>query len=276
MGYKVEAVDRLLAKRWIRKSGWSIISLVFPEITVAVAIFENRTAWLLRKEMLKLNNKKAQETKEEGRKVENVKDKEEKKKGHWEERWDDIALSYFVVMGGLKVQEVPEPGQVPTNALPTTNRPDDILEVTQEKVVPEGITETQNSRNNQACTLTPYGALLLAKVGAFRTNLHPTQVRDRSKAGTLAKVIVVLQSCSMAVQVLCRTVAGLTVTILEVHVILHVLCSLCMYIMCVYCIFSASRGFPDFKYSPCIKLADGGANLSISNYRKLFSFPQLK
>jgi len=47
-------VDDLLAKRFMRKIGWSITSLFFPEITMAVAAYERKMARLLNKEMQRL------------------------------------------------------------------------------------------------------------------------------------------------------------------------------------------------------------------------------
>jgi len=44
-------VDDFLAKRFVRKIGWSITSLFVPEATMAVAAWERKTASLLRKEM---------------------------------------------------------------------------------------------------------------------------------------------------------------------------------------------------------------------------------
>lgn len=86
--------------------------------------------------------------------------------------------------------------------------------------------------NETGYTLTPHGVLYLAsQEGGFRNSLTPEQVKDRSKAGTLAKVIVVAQASWMGIQVLTRTAAGLTVTLLEVHVMMHVFCSLCMFIV---------------------------------------------
>ena len=59
--------------------------MLFPEVPLAVAMFENKTADMLKREMLKLKEGKPEWD-------------------QWKARWDDLALSYFVIMGGFRVR----------------------------------------------------------------------------------------------------------------------------------------------------------------------------
>jgi len=222
-----------------------------------IAMYENKTADMLQKEMLKLEEREMLKL---GKKL---KDESGADTKEWEEckadKWGDLALSFFVIMGGFRVRlekEVTGPEQGGFTEKPTVTQAGDVRagEVSLQPHrgssqglhnSPKGIAtsvateqgppydpENKKFERKYGCTLTPQGVLFLAQQpGGFRNELSAAQVRDRSKAGTLAKVIVVAQASWMAIQVLCRTAAGLTVAVLEVHVILHVLCSLCMYFM---------------------------------------------
>ena len=86
------------------------------------------------------------------------------------------------------------------------------------------------SRKRNSRTLTPYGVVFLAKTGNMKTKITGAAVRDRSKAGRLEKFIVVIQVNWLVLQVFARALSGLTMALLEVHVILHVLCSIAMYL----------------------------------------------
>jgi len=50
----IAKVDHILAKRAVRKIGWSLASLVVPELTMTIAAHERYTAKLLSKEMRKI------------------------------------------------------------------------------------------------------------------------------------------------------------------------------------------------------------------------------
>lgn len=68
-----------------------------------------------------------------------------------------------------------------------------------------------------------------------RNNYAPqftkADVDERSKADIIAKVVVVTQVTWFAIQVTGRVVAGLAVTALEVHTIVHVGCAIFMYVL---------------------------------------------
>ena len=43
-------LDKLLRKRWFKKLGWSIVTLL-PEVTFAIALYENRSASILQEKI---------------------------------------------------------------------------------------------------------------------------------------------------------------------------------------------------------------------------------
>ncbi|KAF2190298.1 hypothetical protein K469DRAFT_438703, partial [Zopfia rhizophila CBS 207.26] len=79
-------------------------------------------------------------------------------------------------------------------------------------------------------TLTARGVALLAKCGLL-PDIPEEEIRDKSKANTLAKALVVLQAGWMLVQVIGRLIDRLPVTLLEVNTVAHVLCAFSMYTM---------------------------------------------
>lgn len=77
-------------------------------------------------------------------------------------------------------------------------------------------------------TLTPEGLLYLARLGLLpRTS--PASVSDKSKADHIAKALVCLQAGWFLIQTIARLAQKLPVTVLEVHVLAHVLCAFAMY-----------------------------------------------
>ncbi|EMD85201.1 hypothetical protein COCC4DRAFT_66490 [Bipolaris maydis ATCC 48331] len=79
-------------------------------------------------------------------------------------------------------------------------------------------------------TLTAKGVLLLAKCGHI-VEISLEEIKDKNKADGLAKLLVCIQAGWMIVQVISRTAVGLPTTLLEVHVVAHVVCALVMYIL---------------------------------------------
>ncbi|KAF4980411.1 hypothetical protein FZEAL_3564 [Fusarium zealandicum] len=77
-------------------------------------------------------------------------------------------------------------------------------------------------------TLTPEGLLYLAQNGHFIFVSDDT-IKDKSKSDAFAKVIVMLQVTWMIVQTCSRLAAGLPVTIIEGHTLVHVVTALAMY-----------------------------------------------
>ena len=85
---------------------------------------------------------------------------------------------------------------------------------------------------NGAKRLTPTakGVALLAQCGHI-PYVSLDDIKDKNKADGLAKLLVCIQAGWMIVQVISRTASGLPTTLLEVHVVAHVVCALIMYIL---------------------------------------------
>jgi len=77
-------------------------------------------------------------------------------------------------------------------------------------------------------TVTTDGILFLASQGHYiRTSTN--SIKDKSKVDILAKSIACVQILWVCGQAIERKVAGLPVTLLEIHTIVHVMCALVMY-----------------------------------------------
>jgi hypothetical protein len=77
-------------------------------------------------------------------------------------------------------------------------------------------------------TLTAPGLLYLARLGLLPPSTAE-EVSDKSKADLFAKVLVCLQAGWFLVQCIARVAQKLPITLLEVHVLAHVLCAFAMY-----------------------------------------------
>lgn len=77
-------------------------------------------------------------------------------------------------------------------------------------------------------TLQPLGIVELAKNGHF-LEISEKAIKDKSKADVLAKLLVCVQVLWMVIQCIGRTAEGLPISLLEIHVLVHVACALCMY-----------------------------------------------
>lgn len=76
--------------------------------------------------------------------------------------------------------------------------------------------------------LTPNGVIHLAQKGYF-FDVPDKDIKDKGKANSLAKGLVLIQITWTVLQCLGRKVAGLPLSILEVHVLAHAGCALIMY-----------------------------------------------
>jgi hypothetical protein len=77
-------------------------------------------------------------------------------------------------------------------------------------------------------TFQPSGIVRLAEKGHF-IEISEKAIKDKSKADILAKSLVCVQVCWMVIQCIGRKAAGLPISLLEIHVLVHVTCALCMY-----------------------------------------------
>ncbi|KAI4102608.1 MAG: hypothetical protein L6R37_004321 [Teloschistes peruensis] len=78
--------------------------------------------------------------------------------------------------------------------------------------------------------LTPSGVEHLAEKGYF-FDVSDKDIQDKSKANSLAKGLVLLQIVWTILQCLSRKAAGLPLSILEVHILVHAGCALIMYVL---------------------------------------------
>ncbi|KIW23015.1 uncharacterized protein PV07_11249 [Cladophialophora immunda] len=84
--------------------------------------------------------------------------------------------------------------------------------------------------NVRFVTLMPEGILLLARATSWtHFTVSETTIRDKSKADTLAKALVLTQVLWTIFQSVTRAVLQYPVTALEIHVLVHAACALLMY-----------------------------------------------
>jgi hypothetical protein len=89
-------------------------------------------------------------------------------------------------------------------------------------------------------TIEPQGILFLARRGHFIT-VPEESIKDKSKADMLAKVIICIQVLWMVIQCIGRKAAGYPIALLELHVLVHVICALCMYAFWIKVMLSLHR-----------------------------------
>ena len=86
------------------------------------------------------------------------------------------------------------------------------------------------SWHSETLTFTPLGIVELARLGLL-TKADPETVSDKSKADVITKIIVCIQASWFLLQCVARAIQGLSVTLLEVHVLAHVACTFVMYFL---------------------------------------------
>lgn len=250
---------KLLAKRVVRKLGWSFVTLLVPEGVMAIATYERKTAQLLRDAINNIIRKH------------NSLDSVQPKIDEW-----DMNLAYYAVMGGFVIPEADynaannnfkgtsdsekEKGAIHVEPTAKSGASSDpiskgdtaakVIRNGDEEKQPEMIDDLPDVPKNIPLTLTPYAALQLAKwqwetplppssssskAASDQINLFPItsdQVQDKSNANSLAKALVAWQALWMIVQVIARTAETprLPVTLLELHTCLHTFCAFAMYL----------------------------------------------
>ncbi|KAI9778086.1 MAG: hypothetical protein M1839_008390 [Geoglossum umbratile] len=78
-------------------------------------------------------------------------------------------------------------------------------------------------------TLTPAGVVELARLG-YLPEVAEEVVEDKSKTDSLGKILVFFQASWFIIQCIARTVQGLPLSLLEVHVLAHVAVAFVMYL----------------------------------------------
>lgn len=76
--------------------------------------------------------------------------------------------------------------------------------------------------------LTPIGIVLLFELGIL-PHVEPTTISDKSKADGIAKALVCIQAGWFFLQCIARAAKQLPITVLEIHVLAHVLCAFAIY-----------------------------------------------
>jgi hypothetical protein len=78
--------------------------------------------------------------------------------------------------------------------------------------------------------LAPAGVIYLAKLGRLPDiQMSDKDIRDKSKADSVAEMIAVLQISWLVLHCLSRKIVGYPLTVLEVHTLVHAGCALMMY-----------------------------------------------
>jgi hypothetical protein len=222
-------LGKLMAGRLVRKMGWSCVTIIVPEATLAIAAYERRAAYLLRKAI----------------------------KDHEGKDWD-LVLCYYAVMGGFVIADPVDAASAPGTAPANVHEPAFLLDSGKPEIAPqeEGVTkrlETKEGKpmvktsrvdraiarvrveGNQCRTLTPQGVYLVWKTSTLPNiatrlpNITAEDIKDKNKASKLTKGIVFFQALWMILQVIARTAGGLPVTLIELHTCLHTFCALAMY-----------------------------------------------
>ncbi|KAJ2896173.1 hypothetical protein MKZ38_005780 [Zalerion maritima] len=126
-----------------------------------------------------------------------------------DETWN-MTQCYFAVMGGF-VTWLDIPG-VDNNDKET------------------GLGSSSSSSAGRRVTLTAEGIRLLSLLNRL-PKIATKQIKDKSKADSLAKTIVVAQAAWMLIQVVGRLAAGLPISLLEINTCGHVVCALVLYLL---------------------------------------------
>ncbi|KAJ4361109.1 uncharacterized protein N0V89_001678 [Didymosphaeria variabile] len=241
-----ETLLKFLAKRSIRKLGWSFVTLIMPEGVMAIAAYERKTASILRKEVNKVIPKES-------------------------DQWD-MFLAYYAIMGGFVIPKhdydsvSSQLNSQIEGEMKLHPRQDQELTVDPKLTTPELLPALASKQGfdtidpvnsdkekaisndgggdydlqNRLLTLTPYGVLQLVKWQSGQSGkqtarlitITSSQVQDKSNASSLTKLIVAWQALWMIVQVIGRRAEtpDIPITLLELHTCLHAFCAFAMYL----------------------------------------------
>jgi hypothetical protein len=82
----------------------------------------------------------------------------------------------------------------------------------------------------QRLMFTPFGIVELARLGIL-PEVNAEEIHDRSKADSIAKIFVCAQFLYFVIQVIARAVSGLPITLLELHMLTHIICAILLYVI---------------------------------------------
>ncbi|RPB07135.1 hypothetical protein P167DRAFT_461413, partial [Morchella conica CCBAS932] len=170
-----------------------VIGMLAPEVVLAVAFYQWREAQKFHREWCKLYGI------EPGSKGDTL-----RMKG-----------AFFVTMGGVSVT----PGEEPIAAAPAGTQGEDLEQAEREKWE-----EVANAEEREVIVEGDGEEMIIRK-----SFVHWSDVEDKGKAEMLGKTLVCLQALWMLVQCAVRKASGLPVTLLEIHVAMHVVCAIGMY-----------------------------------------------
>lgn len=99
-------------------------------------------------------------------------------------------------------------------------------------VVMGGFTIVTTGSDPVRLTLTPRGLVWLLQSGAISLGdleRHKNEISDKGKAGAVAKLLVCVEGLWLVAQCVFRSANDLPVTLLELHTVMHVICTVVIY-----------------------------------------------
>ncbi|KAI9792974.1 MAG: Phosphate metabolism transcription protein [Peltula sp. TS41687] len=194
----VDSVGTTELQYWLHKCKWVLITVLFPEITLYTAGKQWFTANRVRK---KLN----------------------------------AQLNRFdLELDGLTTNSLPRwrRSDLSTQGVPAdaSRKKSPCSMIYAHYVVMGGfVTDVSHLHDSLSrLTISSKGVAFLAKHGHF-LRLPEVTIRDKSKADLLSKALVCFQVTWQLIQTIARWATGIPLTLLEVHIFLHIACALAMY-----------------------------------------------
>ncbi|KAI5777140.1 hypothetical protein EDC01DRAFT_624397, partial [Geopyxis carbonaria] len=141
-------------------------------------------------------------------------------KEHWESYLDSeddrdylgMDGAFFVVMGGFVVDVKPEGAITPIKSRHLTR-------------LPEG------DQPEYTTTLTASGFVAYLKEGRINANSFDKKaIVDKGKSNNVAKLLSGTQTLWLAIQCISRWKSGMRITLLEIHVLIQVVCTIIIYV----------------------------------------------
>jgi hypothetical protein len=182
-----------------REAKWCLMALFVPEYVVYMAVKQRLSATRLCSDIQKAEIY-FQRTCDSSHMGVNTDGEASLQNGIRRGRTWTMAHGFYATMGGFAI-DIDTLGPIPDKLFGDTNR----------------------------LTLTATGTLLLAECGLL-PDLSTDDIKDKNKADSLAKILVITQATWMLVQTVGRRVVSLPITLLEVHTVAHVVCAIIMYI----------------------------------------------